>query len=67
VACSDKSAINNRHRIRRMEARYEYVEKLKEEVYNKLKEVVKDETRYEDFLQKLIVQVIELIFRACFG
>jgi vacuolar-type H+-ATPase subunit E/Vma4 len=50
-----------------MEARYEYVEKLKEEVYNKLKEVVKDETRYEDFLQKLIVQVIELIFRACFG
>ena len=37
---SDRSALHNRHRIRRMTARYEYVEKLKAEVNEKLRKVI---------------------------
>lgn len=40
-----------------MEARYRFVEKLKEEVNQRLHGLIKDEAKYQDFLEKLIVQV----------
>jgi V-type H+-transporting ATPase subunit E len=48
-----------------MQARYEFVEKLKEEVKAKLKTVVQDQGRYTELTKKLIVQVGLVVFRPC--
>lgn len=58
VKFSEKSAQNNRHRIRRMEARYQFVEKLKAEVNHKLEEIIGDSEKYGDLIEKLILQVL---------
>lgn len=48
--------MHNRHRIRRMTARYEFVEKLKAEVSDRLRKVISNEALHKDLLQRLIVQ-----------
>jgi len=48
-----------------MEARYEFVEKLKEEVRDRLLEVTQDQGKYKELVEKLILQVGFEIFREC--
>lgn len=62
---SEKSALNNRHRIRRMQARYEFVEKLRAEVQKRLAEIVSNSALYSALTRRLIVQVLGGVFRAC--
>jgi hypothetical protein len=48
-----------------MEARYQYVEKLKEEVQSRLQEITQDEGKYKDLVERLILQVDLDLLRAC--
>ena len=67
VKFSEKSAQNNRHRIRRMEARYQFVEKLKAAVNDRLREIVEDSEKYGELIEKLIIQVFIDQYRECSG
>jgi hypothetical protein len=48
-----------------MQARYEFVEKLKGEVQNRLRQVVGNQGIYRDLTRQLIVQVKGLAHREC--
>lgn len=48
-----------------MQVRYEYVDKLKQDVNQKLRQVVCNEALYSQLLEKLIVQVELTKFREC--
>jgi vacuolar-type H+-ATPase subunit E/Vma4 len=48
-----------------MQARYELVEKLRDEVKQRLQDVVKDPLRYQDLIQRLIIQVGLSLVREC--
>ena len=48
-----------------MQARYEFVEKLREEVKDKLRELTQDQGMYKELIEKLILQVFLNKFRQC--
>jgi hypothetical protein len=48
--------MHNKHRIHRMTIRYEYVEKLKAEVSERLKSAITNEGLHRTLLYQLIVQ-----------
>jgi hypothetical protein len=48
-----------------MQVRYEYVDKLKDDVHQKLRQIVSNEALYSQLLEKLIVQVQMGRVRAC--
>lgn len=50
-----------------MQARYDYVEKLKEEVNGRLRELTRDPIKYQELIQNLIIQVPVKTLRACSG
>ena len=49
----------------KMEARHELIQKMRSELTNAMKDLVKDEKRYRELLIKLIVQVKHFARRRC--
>lgn len=60
-----KSAKINESRMDMMKARYELIQKMKAELLSSLNNIINDQAKYKNLLQKLIVQVLDLPHRVC--
>ena len=60
-----KSAKINESRMDKMRARYELIQKMKNELLGSLNNIINDQAKYKELLQRLIVQVYKFQFREC--
>ena len=60
-----KSAKINESRMDKMKARYELIQKMKNELLGSLNTIINDQAKYKELLQRLIVQVHKFQLREC--